>query len=197
MRTRKGRSIRKTASLSDLTPEQQDALLAYARENGAKWKSKLYADWLRAAARIDGKHSAELQQIRNSFGPEWLLAVPIDTGLGMVRGKASDPEGDDDKFITIHDYDAVKMSEGWHASMGDPLYAISSNGGWRIPKRIVRDAVNNLAADLARVKKLGRNKFQLGKGTYTKAEIDELAIMHDAFAYALEDPESRTRAWWW
>lgn len=49
-----------------LTVQQLEALKEYARENGRAWKSALMVDWM------GGKCSAELQQIRNNFGPSWL-----------------------------------------------------------------------------------------------------------------------------
>jgi hypothetical protein len=61
-------------------PAQLAALIAYARANGRTWKSKLSVDWSYARARVDGEISAELQQVRNEFGPSWLrrfrLRVP-------------------------------------------------------------------------------------------------------------------------
>jgi hypothetical protein len=51
----------------DLTPEQLAALRAYAAEHGRTWKSQLNDDWM------NGRASGPLQQIRNQFGPSWLL----------------------------------------------------------------------------------------------------------------------------
>jgi hypothetical protein len=58
-----------------LTDKQRAALLAYASENGRRWKQNLSIDWSFARARISadrGDVSAELQQVRNIFGPTWL-----------------------------------------------------------------------------------------------------------------------------
>lgn len=60
----------KRPSLADLTPEQRGALIAFAQEHGRNWKATLLAGWLRAA------FPGYLQQIRNSFGPEWLMKLP-------------------------------------------------------------------------------------------------------------------------
>lgn len=60
----------KRPSLADLTPEQRDALIAFAQEHGRNWKAALISGWLRAA------FPGYLQQIRNSFGPEWLTKLP-------------------------------------------------------------------------------------------------------------------------
>lgn len=61
-----------TQTSSEPTPEQLHAIVAYAKENGRNWKANLRADWMRAAARIDGRPSGLLQQVRNQFGPSWL-----------------------------------------------------------------------------------------------------------------------------
>jgi len=55
------------------TPEQLTALSQYAAEHGRNWKSDLNADWVEARACINGEHSPELQQVRNNFGPGWLI----------------------------------------------------------------------------------------------------------------------------
>lgn len=75
--TSRGR-FRDPASLNDLTPDQREALIAYAKEKGRMWKSRLREDWFRADARIRGESSPELQQIRNQRGPRWLNSVRLD-----------------------------------------------------------------------------------------------------------------------
>jgi hypothetical protein len=49
------------------TPAQLDALQEYALAHGRYWKAKLRLDWEFARTR------GELQQLRNQFGPLWLL----------------------------------------------------------------------------------------------------------------------------
>lgn len=49
------------------TPEQLAALSAYAAEHGRTWKSQLNDDWM------NGRASGPLQQVRNQFGPSWLV----------------------------------------------------------------------------------------------------------------------------
>lgn len=61
-----------------LTPEQREALLQYAEENGHAWKQKLNLDWMHSAARVRGEHSGYLQQVRNQLGPEWLSRVTLE-----------------------------------------------------------------------------------------------------------------------
>ena len=58
-------------TLGEPTPEQWDALVAYAREHGRTWKAQLLTDWR------DGRDSGLLRQIRNSFGPRWLMLIDI------------------------------------------------------------------------------------------------------------------------
>jgi hypothetical protein len=101
------------------------------------------------------------------------------------------PEDDerDMRKIVLYDDEVLKLMQGWTGGESDPLYAISSTGGWNYAW-VFSDAIVNIDRDLSRVKKLGRNKFQLGNGTFSKAEIDELAQIRDALQNALDDPES-------
>lgn len=50
-----------------LTTNQVVALKNYADLNGRNWKSKLQHDW------VNGHSVGELQQVRNQFGPAWLV----------------------------------------------------------------------------------------------------------------------------
>lgn len=49
------------------TKDHIAALKTYAKDNGRNWKSKLLDDW--TYARTVGP----LQELRNQFGPSWLL----------------------------------------------------------------------------------------------------------------------------
>lgn len=51
------------------TPEQIAALRAYRDRHGKRWKSRLLAEWLSAT----GEEGPDLRQVRNTFGPSWLL----------------------------------------------------------------------------------------------------------------------------
>jgi hypothetical protein len=55
-----------------LTPKQEAALIRFARDNGRSWKRELNLMWFdgRDANEPDGGY---LRQIRNQFGPSWLL----------------------------------------------------------------------------------------------------------------------------
>jgi len=60
-----------------LSAEQLEALRTFANANGAQWKSKLNAAWSTGRYR-DYAGTAEygcLQQVRNTFGPSWLVKL--------------------------------------------------------------------------------------------------------------------------
>jgi hypothetical protein len=64
------------ASLDDLTPEQREALLAYAKRNGRHWKVELNCAW--ASGRDEREpEGALLRQVRNQRGPSWLHAITV------------------------------------------------------------------------------------------------------------------------
>lgn len=92
--------------------------------------------------------------------------------------------------IILYDDDALQLMPNWWNGQSDPLYAIHSMGGAH-DERVFEDAIDNLDHELGRVKKLGPNKFQLGKGTFTKKEINELHIIRDALAAAIESETGR------
>jgi hypothetical protein len=91
----------------------------------------------------------------------------------------------DQRWVTLYDDEVLRLMQGWTGGQNDPLYAISSMGGANYAW-VFEDAIANIDMDLARVKKISRNKYQLGKGTFTKKEIDELATIRNALAVALE-----------
>jgi len=90
----------------------------------------------------------------------------------------------DRTWIEMHDKKALDLMQGWTGGTDDPLYAISSTGGKNYAW-VFEDAIANLDADIASVKKSGK-KYKLGKGVFTKAEIDELHYIRKALADALE-----------
>ena len=51
-----------------LTAEQEKALQDYAAKHGSRWKAKLSLSW-----QVGGDHGPLLQQVRNTFGPSWLI----------------------------------------------------------------------------------------------------------------------------
>ena len=65
-------------TLGEPTVEQWEALKAYAAEHGRTWKAALREDWMDACQNIsDPNQQALLQQLRNTFGPRWLMLVDI------------------------------------------------------------------------------------------------------------------------
>lgn len=58
---------------TELTNEQLYALREFANIEGRTWKSVLRQAWMNGDYGIHGEISNSLQQIRNSFGPSWLV----------------------------------------------------------------------------------------------------------------------------
>ena len=63
-----------------LSMEQLSALRAFADANGVRWKSKLNDAWMTGRYRdYPGTHAySYLQQVRNIFGPSWLVNFSFD-----------------------------------------------------------------------------------------------------------------------
>lgn len=55
-----------------LSAEQMTALRRWRATHGRVWRSKLLDAWSRAGTGVPG-YSPELEQLRNGFGPEWLM----------------------------------------------------------------------------------------------------------------------------
>jgi hypothetical protein len=63
---------------NDLSDKQRAAVVAFRDANGRDWKEKLGALWMNgnySRRGIDMDQAALLQQVRNQFGPEWLVNV--------------------------------------------------------------------------------------------------------------------------
>jgi hypothetical protein len=56
----------KLQEFRQLTPDELDAVAAFAERHGRSWKHELTVQWLRGATRGD------LHRLRNELGPEWL-----------------------------------------------------------------------------------------------------------------------------
>ena len=54
-----------------LTPEQLEAVTAYAAWAGVDWHSQLVIDWQRGGSRWSGDYHI-LQKLRNTHGIKWL-----------------------------------------------------------------------------------------------------------------------------
>lgn len=69
-----------TDTTIQLSSEQLSALRTFADANGAQWKSKLNSAWATGRYR-DYPGTAlygYLQQVRNVFGPSWLVKFSFD-----------------------------------------------------------------------------------------------------------------------
>lgn len=105
------------------------------------------------------------------------------------------PPNDDDRDqreVTLNDEQALELMQGWTGGVTDPLYAISSTGGWNYAW-VFEYAIDNLDADISRVNQIGPDEFQLGKGVFTKEEIDELHYIRDALSMALYEDTGKMR----
>jgi hypothetical protein len=60
---------RNGSALSELDPQEREAIIQFRQEHGRRWKHHLLQGWMRAA------FPGPLQRIRNNFGPEWLVRV--------------------------------------------------------------------------------------------------------------------------
>lgn len=67
------------------TPEQHAALAAFAAKYGRCWKQYLMAAWLSYSYRgthMGGQDSGTLREIRNQFGPSWLVSYRPPKAIG-------------------------------------------------------------------------------------------------------------------
>ncbi len=112
------------ANPQELTEAQRLAVLAYAAEHGRNWKSDLSADWMRAAARVRGEHSGELQQVRNTLGPSWLRRVSL---KDLQRGEARPKFKIYLERVPLDRGGYDKRGRYW--GVGAPLYRYSDDSG--------------------------------------------------------------------
>lgn len=69
-----------------LKPEQLEAIRAFARIEGRNWKGVLRQSWMTGDYGTHGNISNWLQQIRNSFGPSWLVRFKLTPEPTRVNG---------------------------------------------------------------------------------------------------------------
>lgn len=60
--------------------EQLAALVAYAKAHGRKWKSQLNHAWMTGQYGMSDD-SMNLQQVRNTLGPTWLIRFRLPSGI--------------------------------------------------------------------------------------------------------------------
>ena len=71
--------------------KQLEALRLFASANGRNWKSELNTLWMNGAysnAVLGGAYPAHLQQVRNQFGPSWLVRFSLRNALIEETGRA-------------------------------------------------------------------------------------------------------------
>lgn len=72
---------------SELSPLQEDALLSFRERHGKAYKDALNSCWQKASyPGMSTDHAAGLQQIRNHFGPKWLLDN-ADTAIKNIKAE--------------------------------------------------------------------------------------------------------------
>jgi len=59
-----------------LTAEQMRAVQYFAKQHGRNWKSALSDAWMRAGIGVVA-YTPALQQVRNNFGPAWLVKFKL------------------------------------------------------------------------------------------------------------------------
>jgi hypothetical protein len=77
-----------TEMTQELTADQLVAVTTYAAEHGRNWKSALREAWM-TGIYDDFQGSNFLQQIRNTFGPTWLIRFRLPkAGKSQMKGGA-------------------------------------------------------------------------------------------------------------
>jgi hypothetical protein len=81
-------ATKKTKTKLTLSPAQHEALVAFSMANGRDWKFKLNTAWMNGRYRdypLGHRLTADereniyccLQQVRNTFGPSWLVKFHV------------------------------------------------------------------------------------------------------------------------
>lgn len=75
-----------------LSEAQMRAVVNFADKKGRGWRDQLMRCWLSASyPGIDHDSGAALQQVRNQFGPEWLVNVQIADLVRTLADNRDDP----------------------------------------------------------------------------------------------------------
>jgi hypothetical protein len=160
----------------------------------------LLEEGLRLHPKPQGRIAEAWAERSDNYGPRTLRAYDGSSGswvrvdpMRPIEARETETmidyedEPRDERWVIMDDYDILQLMRGWTEGERDPLYAIASMGGENYAW-VFEDAIANIDSDLRKVKKVGK-KYQLGKGTFTKAEIDELHEIRDALQRALDYAE--------
>jgi hypothetical protein len=78
--------------VNQLSAEQLKAVIRFAAEHGRTWKSQLNDAWMTGNyVGFVGSHL--LQQVRNQFGPEWLVKFNLKKALAAQDDDESENDG--------------------------------------------------------------------------------------------------------
>ena len=109
--------------MSALQPnaDQLAALRAFAAANGRTWKSKLLHSW--EVGDAHGEWTAPLRQVRNTFGPSWLVRFkfPAVQAAPAISGKQ--PAHSPGPWSEFRDKDShdVIAADGVHVATVEPI----------------------------------------------------------------------------
>lgn len=193
----------KPSSLSDLTPEQQSALLDYAAWAGPSWKDKLTSDWMRAGTDWSGPYHL-LHQIRNNFGPSWLSTLELPVTASKKKATTMKKKN---KKVTAQDSNPGTVSSKLERRMGPDLASLFNTAGTKLYsnsvltikdglKEIFQTAIDDLTEEIG--DELGRRgKEEAAKhfGSFIKEIVQ--SVMKDGMnevSDSLEDLASSAAA---
>jgi hypothetical protein len=74
-----------------LTAQQLNALQSWARIRGRNWKSELNHAWMTGDYGLVA-YTHSLQQVRNQFGPSWLVSFNLKKALAAAATEPRHPE---------------------------------------------------------------------------------------------------------
>lgn len=83
------------------TTEQLIAIRKYARIEGKRWKASLRQAWMTGDYGVHGDVSPLLQQVRNSFGPSWLVKFKLIEEPAIMNGCAVLTRSDEAIYVRL------------------------------------------------------------------------------------------------
>ena len=100
----------------ELTTEQREALESYAARHGRTWKSKLNTAWMSSSA------GPTLQQVRNTFGPSWLISFKLEKTTDKGCGEYG-PTGERCISHADHGYHVSDDGRSWYNDEDGRIYS--------------------------------------------------------------------------